>query len=313
MYPIKFQNLYYQKIWGGRDFEKFRRNLPEGDIGESWDIACHANGIGIVGNGEYKGMTFDNLIKKYGHELVGTSISTEKFPLLVKLINAKENLSVQVHPGDDYAKIHENEFGKTEAWYVLDAKPGGKIIVGTKNCDKKIFAKAINEGMCEEYLNIIDVKKGDCFIINSGLVHSICKGVTIAEIQQNSDITYRVYDYGRPREIHVEKSLDVINFDTKVINLSNNREEEFTGFSRIKLCENKYFGMVKYNISDEWKDQSAEEKFHIITCVEGEGIIRTKSTINTIVKGDSIFMPAKLGRYIMKGNLEIIKSYPNVN
>ena len=311
MYPIKFENLYYKKIWGGREFEKFRKNLPEGDIGESWDIACHKNGIGVVVNGVLKGMTFDNLINKYGHELVGTKVSTEKFPLLVKLINAKENLSVQVHPGNEYAKKYENEFGKTEAWYVLEAKPDSKIIVGTKDCDKETFEKAIKEGKCEDYLNIIDVKKGDCFLINSGLVHSLCKGLTIAEIQQNSDITYRVYDYGRPRELHVEKSLDVINFNIKVINFSNNIKEEFKGFSKIKLCDNEYFGMIKYDISEEWKDKSDKEKFFIITCVEGQGSIITKTTNDLITKGDSFLIPASLGRYLIKGKLELIKSYPN--
>ena len=213
MYPIRFENLYYDKICGGRDLEEFRTNLLEGNIGESWDIACHPSGTGIVANGELKGKSFTEIINEFGHLLVGTKVSTEKFPLLVKLINSKEKLSVQVHPGDEYAKRVENQFGKTEAWYVIEAKPGAKLIVGTKNCDKAVFAKAIEEGKCEDYLNVVDVKKGDCFLINSGLVHAICEGLIIAEIQQNSDVTYRVYDYGRPREIDVEKSLDVINFD----------------------------------------------------------------------------------------------------
>lgn len=185
MYPIRFENLYYDKIWGGRDLEEFRTNLLEGNIGESWDIACHPSGTGIVANGELKGKSFTEIINEFGHLLVGTKVSTEKFPLLVKLINSKEKLSVQVHPGDEYAKRVENQFGKTEAWYVIEAKPGAKLIVGTKNCDKAVFAKAIEEGKCEDYLNVVDVKKGDCFLINSGLVHAICEGLIIAEIQQN--------------------------------------------------------------------------------------------------------------------------------
>ena len=210
MYPIGFESIYYEKIWGGRDLETFRDNLPDGDIGESWDIACHQNGTGVVANGYLKGKKFDEIIAEFGHALVGSKVSTEKFPLLVKLINSREKLSVQVHPGDEYAQRFENQFGKTEAWYVVDAKPGAKLIVGTKNCNKEVFEKAIAEGKSEEYLNVVEVKKGDCFLINSGLVHAICEGLIIAEIQQNSDVTYRVYDYGRPREIHVEKSLDVI-------------------------------------------------------------------------------------------------------
>ena len=143
MYAIKFENLYYDKIWGGRDFKEFRHNLPKGNIGESWDVACHKNGMSIVANGLLKGKRFDDIIRKYGHSLVGTDISTERFPLLLKLINSKENLSVQVHPDDEYAKKYENDYGKTEAWYVIDAKPGAKLIVGTKKCTKEEFAWAI--------------------------------------------------------------------------------------------------------------------------------------------------------------------------
>ena len=227
MYPIKFENIYYEKIWGGRDLENFRKNLPDGDIGESWDIACHPNGTGVVSNGEFKGKSLKELIEQEGKALLGKNYNGESFPLLVKLINSKDKLSVQVHPSDEYAKKYENSFGKTEAWYVVDAKPGSYLIVGTKDCDKETFKKAIDEGKTEDYLNKIEVKKGDSFLINSGLVHAICEGVIIAEIQQNSDITYRIYDYGRPREIHVEKSLEVIDFDLKAINSSKKELEKF--------------------------------------------------------------------------------------
>ena len=310
MYPIKFENLYYDKIWGGRDLEAFRNNLPEGEIGESWDVACHPNGTGIVANGKLKGKSFTEIIEEFGHSLVGTKVSTEKFPLLVKLINSREKLSVQVHPGDEYAKRVENEFGKTEAWYVVAAKSGAKLIVGTKNCDKAVFAKAIEEGKCEDYLNVIEVKKGDCFFINSGLVHAICEGLIIAEIQQNSDVTYRVYDYGRPREIHVEKSLDVINFDLEAANLSNNEVVKFDGFSKVDFCENEYFGMQKINVENQWSDCSNEEKFFILTFVEGNGIIEGEGFSEEIKMGDSYLIPATLGKYVVKGNIEVIKSYP---
>ena len=215
-----------------------------------------------------------------------------------------------MHPGDEYAKRVENQFGKTEAWYVIEAKPGAKLIVGTKDCDKAVFAKAIEEGKCEDYLNVVDVKKGDCFLINSGLVHAICEGLIIAEIQQNSDVTYRVYDYGRPREIHVEKSLDVINFDLKAQNLSNNEVVKYDGFSKVDFCENEYFGMEKINVETKWDDCSNEEKFFILTCVEGNGTIEGKDFCEEIKKGDSYLIPASLGKYEVKGQLSVIKSYP---
>ena len=310
MYPIRFENLYYEKIWGGRDFEAFRDNMPDGEIGEKWDIACHPNGTGIVANGELKGIKFDELINKLGHDLVGNKITLEKLPLLIKLISSKEKLSVQVHPGDEYAAKHECDYGKTEAWYVMDAKLGASLIVGTKNCTKEEFEEAIKNNKVEEYLNKIEVKKGDCFLINSGLVHAICEGVIIAEIQQNSDVTYRVYDYGRPREIHVEKALDVINFDLQCENLSEKTEEEFDGYSHILLCKNEYFGIEKITIDSQYNDISDIEKFDMLTCVDGEGTIEGKDFTERIRTGDSYLIPASLGEYTIRGKAIILKSYP---
>lgn len=311
MYPIRFKNLYYEKIWGGRDLVDFRDNLPKGNIGESWDIACHPNGTGIVENGEFKGTRFDDLIREYGHSLLGNKVSIEKFPLLIKLINSREKLSVQVHPGDEYAAKYEGDYGKTEAWYVVDAKPDATLIVGTKNCTKEEFEAAIKSGEVEKYLNKIKVKKGDCFLINSGLIHAICEGVIIAEIQQNSDVTYRVYDYGRPREIHVEKALDVINFNLQCENLKG-EEVAFDGYKKSLLCENEYFGIEKLIIEKSLKDNSDEEKFHMLTCVDGEGVIERKGYLERIKMGDSYLIPATLGTYEIKGHITILKSYPVV-
>jgi mannose-6-phosphate isomerase len=311
VYPIRFENLYYKKIWGGRDLKSFRENLPEGNIGESWDIACHPNGIGIVANGEYKGTRFDDLIKKHGSGIVGTKVSLEKLPLLVKLINSREKLSVQVHPGDEYAEKYEGEYGKTEAWYVVDAKPDASIIIGTKNCTKKEFEAAIKSGVVEKYLNKIHVRKGDCFLINSGLIHAICEGVIIVEIQQNSDITYRVYDYGRSREIQVKKALDVINFELQGENLIG-EETTFDGYKKSLLCKNEYFGIEKLTIEKSFKDSSDKEKFDILTCVESEGTIEGDGYSEKIKLGDSYLIPAALGNYKINGQLVVLKSYPVV-
>lgn len=311
MYPIKFENLYYEKIWGGRDLESFRDNLPEGNIGESWDIACHPNGTGIVANGEYKGTRFDDLIKAHGSNIVGTKVSLEKLPLLVKLINSREKLSVQVHPGDEYAAKYEGDYGKTEAWYVVDAKPDASLIVGTKDCTREEFESAIKAGEVEKYLNKIPVKKGDCFLIDSGLIHAICEGVIIAEIQQNSDITYRVYDYGRPREIHVKKALDVTNFELQCKNLTG-EEVAFQGYKKSVLCKNEYFGIEKLTIEKSLKDSSDEEKFDVLTCVDGEGTLEANGYLEKIKMGDSYLIPAALGDYKINGQLVILKSYPVV-
>ena len=285
MYPIKFENLYYKKIWGGRDLENFRKNLPEGDIGESWDIACHDNGMSIVANGEFKGKTFKELISEYGEKFVGKTLANKEFPLLLKLINSKDRLSVQVHPNDS-------------------------LIVGTKNCDRSTFEKAIRENNTESYLNKIDIKKGDCFLIKSGLVHAICEGAIIAEIQQSSDITYRIYDYGRPRELHIEKSLDVIDFNLNAINESKNRLDKFEGYEKGVLCTSEYFTIEKYIINKSVTESSDINKFFIFTCVDGEGYIKCKGKEDVYIKkGDSIFIPASLGEYIIEGTLTVLKSY----
>lgn len=312
MYPIKFKSIYFEKIWGGRDFEAFRPDLPAGNIGESWDIACHPNGTGIVENGEYKGMPFNALIEKFQDALAGTKVSKVKLPLLVKLINAGEKLSVQVHPGDEYAKVNEGEYGKTEAWYVIDAKPGASLVIGTKNCTREQFREAIKDGTVENYLNKVDVKKGDSFLISSGLVHAIGGGVIIAEIQQNSDITYRVYDYGRPRELHIEKALDVIDFNLQGENLSDNKSVRYKGYTHNVLCTNKYFSIEKFDITDLYNDHSSKERFDILTCVDGKGQIEGDGFSYPITKGDSYFIPSALGSYVIKGNLSILKSFPMV-
>ena len=308
MYPIIFENLYYDKIWGGRDLELFRDNLPEGNIGESWDVACHPNGMSVVENGRFKGMTFEELIKKHGDEILGTKIDKEKFPLLIKLINAKDKLSVQVHPNNEYAKKVEGELGKTECWYVVEAFEGANLVVGTKDCTKEDFIKAIETNKFDDKLNKIPVEKGDFFFVKSGLVHAIGEGVIIAEIQQNSDTTYRVYDYNRGREIHVEKALDVIDFSLSGEN-KKGLKAEFEGYTKTYLSLCDYFAIEKYEITSSVKEESNNEIFFVFTAVEGNGKIIYDNGEIDIKKGDSILIPATLGEYKIEGNITLLKSY----
>lgn len=308
MYPIKFENIYFEKIWGGTGLEKLGKKLPSKNIGERWDIACHENSIGIVSNGKLKGMKFDELIDKYGESLLGKKISKDRFPLLIKLISANDKLSVQVHPDDEYAKNIENDFGKAEAWYVIDAKEGAEIILGTKNCNKAIFEDAIKKQDLEPYLNRISVKKGDMFYVKSGLVHAICEGLIIAEIQQNSDTTYRVYDFGRGRDIHVDKALDVIDF---TLNGQKVKEviEKYDNYEKANLCKNEFFNIEKFIIHKNLKCTSDEDRFYLYTCVEGSGKVYSKEEELKIELGDSFLIPAKLGEYILEGELTLLKSY----
>ncbi|RKD32294.1 type I phosphomannose isomerase catalytic subunit [Thermohalobacter berrensis] len=308
MYPLKFENIYVKKVWGGRDLELFRDNLPEGNIGESWDVACHPNGTSVVKNGEYKGMKLGELIKQEGEKIIGTKISTDWFPLLVKLINAKDKLSLQVHPDDDYAKRVEGEMGKTEVWYVVEAFEGANLVVGTKDCTKEEFKRAIENEELDKYTNRIPVKKGDVYFVKSGLVHAIGEGVIIAEIQQNSDTTYRVYDYGRGRELHIDKALDVID-----LNLEGKKAEGITvkkeGYTKIYYCLCKDFSLELYDVEEGFNEESDIERFYIFTCVDGNGEIIYNNGNEKIEKGDSILIPASLGKYEFKGKMKLLKSY----
>ncbi len=313
MYPIKFDNLYYERIWGGDGLNKFRNDLPQDKvIGESWDIACHKNGVGTVINGELKGKKFDEIISIYKEEIIGTKINLDSFPLLIKLITANDKLSVQVHPNDEYAERVEKDSGKTESWYVIDAKEDAHLILGTKNCDKAAFKKAIEEGNLDKYLNKVPVKKGDFFYVQSGLVHAICEGVLIAEIQQSADTTYRVYDYNRGRELHIEKALDVIDFSlqgekTKGIKLEND------GYDKTYLCLSEYFTVQKYNIHNSMTESSDSERFYLFTCVDGNGTIEYSNGSERINMGESFLIPASLGEYTINGDMTLLKSYvPNV-
>ncbi|KEH98662.1 type I phosphomannose isomerase catalytic subunit [Clostridium massiliodielmoense] len=309
MYPLKFENLYYKKIWGGRDLELFRNNIPKGNIGESWDVACHKNGMSIVKNGEFRGLRLDKLIEKERENILGTKIKDDRFPLLIKLINAKDKLSVQVHPNDEYAKRVEGDMGKTEVWYVVEAFKGANLVVGIKQkCNKKEFKTAIEEGKLDSYLNTIPVKKGDVYLVQSGLVHAIGEGVIIAEIQQNSDTTYRVYDYNRGRELHVKKALDVIDLNLKGRKYEG-VEVKKEGYTKNYLCLGRKFSLELYNIKNCVEENSDLERFFIFTSVEGKGEIIYRDGIEKIQTGESILIPAILGKYKLQGNMKLLKSY----
>ena len=311
MYPIKFEPLYYEKVWGGRAIGKYRKDLPEGEVGESWDLSCHDNGMSRVKDGNFKGETLGNLIDRHGEALVGTAISLERFPLLVKMLHAKDKISIQVHPSDDYALKHENSLGKTEVWYVLDAEPNANMVLGVKDCTKEQFEKAAKSGELEPYLNRIPVKKGDVYFIQSGLVHAM-EGVVVVEIQQNSDVTYRAYDYGRPRQLHMKQVLDVMDINLKGENITGLTTCK-NHYSKTYYCYDKNFSLERYDIIGEVKETSDEERFYIFYCIEGNGKIVSKGYEQIMEVGDTILIPATLGEYKISGQLSVLKSYvPNV-
>ncbi|MEN1759181.1 type I phosphomannose isomerase catalytic subunit [Anoxynatronum sibiricum] len=308
MQPLTFNHLYFEKIWGGRELVSFRDDLPTGSIGESWDIASHPNGTSTVLDGPFEGKSLSQLYGEKRTDIFGASMTDDRFPLLLKLINTTQALSVQVHPRDDYALVNENDLGKTEAWYVMKASPEAYLIVGTGEIDQKGFRQALDENRVEEMLHRVPVKEGDVFYIQAGLLHAIGPGLIIYEIQQNSDTTYRFYDYGRPRELHVEKAMEVIDFQ-----LEGNRVEGVSrnvpGGIKTQLIQCPYFLLEKYQVVTQIKEKSDPNRFFLFTVVRGTGTLSWEKGRKTLKKGDSLLIPAALGSYSLEGGFELLKSY----
>lgn len=310
MYPIKFKPHYVEKVWGGRNLSSIGKDLPKGNIGESWEISCRKDVDSIISNGKYKGKTLGFLLSERGKAIVGNEIEPQNFPLLIKFLDAQKELSIQVHPDDEYGK-KEGDLGKTEAWIVLEANKEANMVLGVKDCTKKVFYKGIQENNLEPYLNRIPIKKGDVFFIKSGLIHTM-EGAVVAEIQQNSDLTYRVYDFNRGRELHIDKAMDVIDFSLKGKKASGLTAKE-EGYEKTYYCYNDKFSIEKYEIKDMLKEKSDEERFYVYMCIEGSGKIIYEGGEENISKGETILIPASLGEYEFKGDLTLIKTYvPNI-
>lgn len=310
---FKLKPVFKDYIWGGtrlKDDFGFESNLDK--LAEVWMLACHKDGKSIIENGEYAGKTLEDIIDEIGAvKVIGTK--SEKFPyfpVLIKLIDAKDNLSIQVHPDNEYAQKVEHEFGKTEIWYVLDAEPDATLIYGFKEkISADEFKNAIESNTLLDVLNVVNVKKGDLFFIEAGTVHAIGKGTLIAEIQQNSNSTYRVYDYGRvgndgkPRELHIKKAVDVSKTEPAKYEIKPFGEEIKIegGVSQI-LTECDLFTVTKYNINNEINLFADEKSFNHVLITDGYG----KINCTDFKKGDSFFIPASFGEYKITGNAEIL-------
>lgn len=309
LYPLIFQPIYKEKIWGGRLFETILdRDLPEGLIGESWDTAAHEHGTSVVLNGPLTGQDLEHLVKIYGEALLGPGGMNpeDKFPLLLKLIDANQDLSVQVHPDDAYVRRHTSEtWGKTEMWYIIHSEPGAWIIWGLRpGVTKDQFAKAIEAGGEEilACLNKVPVKPGELYPISAGLVHALGAGVVVAEIQQNSDTTYRVYDWDRldasgvPRDLHVKEALDVIDFSGAVL------EREYQ-LGRAA----EHFVM---NVLQEPEGLSLDlgQAFQILTILEAPAEIVWNGKVTSLLPGQSCLLPASLGHIILNAQGVVLQS-----
>ncbi len=314
MYPVKLKPAFKDYLWGGtRLRDDYGKDCDFDKVAESWELSCHKDGNSVIANGEAAGMTLTEYIKKQGNEILGTNCARfENFPVLIKLIDAKDNLSVQVHPDNEYAMRVEGEYGKTEMWYIVDCDEGATLLYGFKHdVTKEEFAERIKNNTLLEITNAVPVKKGDVFFISAGTLHAIGKGILIAEIQQNSNTTYRVYDYGRvgadgkTRPLHIDKALDVTKLCPAQPYPASEPVTENGCTSRL-LSKCEYFTVYKLDVESEAERNADTTSFECVLLLDGEVTISCGEEKITLKKGETAFIPAGCGKYKISGRCEAV-------
>lgn len=322
LYPLKFKTLYFDKIWGGQKIKtilgKDFGNLP--NCGESWEISGVEGNVSVVSNGFLAGNNLQELIEIYMGDLVGEKIYEKfgiEFPLLIKFIDANDDLSIQVHPDDSLSEKRHNAYGKTEMWYVVDAEPGAKLNSGfNRELTKEGYQKYFDQGEILDILSFEEVKKGDVFFTPAGRVHAIGAGILVAEIQQTSDVTYRIFDFnrkddkGNERELHTGLALDAFKFDYRD---SYKTKYEPKQNETVELESCKYFTTNLLNIDKSIeKDFYRADSFVIYICVEGGATIKYGNYSEGLVKGETVLVPASISSFILEpktGNVKLLEVY----
>ena len=314
MYPIKLTPAFKDYLWGGtRLRDDFGKDCDFDKVAESWELSCHKDGASVVANGEHAGKTLAQYIETEGKAVLGKNCERfEQFPILIKLIDAKDNLSVQVHPNNEYAQRVEGEYGKTEMWYIVDCDEGAELLYGfKKEVTKEEFASRIKDNTLLEITQSVPVKKGDVFFIEAGTLHAIGKGILIAEIQQNSNTTYRIYDYGRvgadgkPRELHIDKAVEVTDLcPAKPYPATESFEENGAVKRLLSKCE--YFTVYSVDVAEKACFNADETSFHNVLILEGNAELSCGDTTLSLKKGDSVFVPANCGEYTLTGNFKSV-------
>ncbi|MDB4270983.1 class I mannose-6-phosphate isomerase [bacterium] len=301
LYPLKFYPILKERLWGGTKLGTLLGKELESDlIGESWELSGVAGDVSIVANGSFKGTTLTDLINRFPEEILGKSVLErfgKEFPILIKFIDAQKDLSIQLHPNDELARKRHNSFGKTEMWYIMDADKDAELIIGFKeDISKETYVKSLKNDTLTDLLNYENVKEGDAYFISAGKIHAIGAGVLIAEIQQTSDQTYRVYDYNRKdaqgnlRELHTELSIDAISYvkqdDFKV---GYGHEENVSN----SMVNCPYFKTNFISLNKNIKlDVSDQDSFSIYMCIDGEVTIENGFGSISIKKGETVLVPA---------------------
>lgn len=318
LYPMKLEAPLKDYLWGGtRLKDEYGKKTNLDKVAESWELACHKDGKSKIVNGEAAGLFLEDWLAGQDKSVLGTNAASfSYFPLLIKLIDAKGDLSVQVHPDNDYAMRVEGEYGKTEMWYIVDCEPGASLLYGFKEkISKEEFERRIADNTLLEVCNRVPVKKGDVFFIDSGTLHAIGRGILICEIQQNSNTTYRIYDYGRvgkdgkPRELHVKKAIDVTKLEppTKPTTALA-KIDIIPGLDMKLLAECEYFTAYHATLKGEASLKAGSESFQTFTVLSGSLKLTSGDTVLDFYKGESVFIPAGLGIYTLTGDATFILS-----
>lgn len=316
-YPMLFQPIFKEKVWGGRALKNILgKKLPDDKLyGESWEASAHPNGLGTVLNGEFKGKTIPELLTEYPTQLLGTPIAEKyqnMFPLLLKFLDINDKLSIQVHPNDLYAIPVEKSFGKAECWFIISASPDAKLIMGMKEGVSKdhYLNKAKNNDFSDLFKEI-SIKQGDLIVIQPGMVHASLEGsVLICELQQNSDITYRIYDFDRlengvQRPLHIDKSADVIDFEAKadIRHFANNQDP------CIELLDWEYFTLNKLTLTNSTITRLPLDTMKLYSILTGTITVIFEGTETPLTQGDSFLLPANL-EISLTGKGELLEAFP---
>ena len=315
-YPLVFEPILQDRIWGGTKLKTdLGKNIPTQTTGESWELSTVQDNVSVVKHGEYAGKPLTDLLEQFPAEVLGTKVHEHfgtQFPLLFKFLDAKEDLSIQVHPNDELAKKRHNSFGKTEMWYVMQADEGSRIIVGfkEKSSPEEYLDKLKNKNLID-ILNEQPVKKGDVYFLETGTIHAIGVGIVIAEIQQTSDITYRIYDWdrvdanGNGRQLHVEEALEAMNYnptDTKKEYSKNINESNAT-------VDCPYFTTNYYPLEGSADITKDGDSFTVYICTEGAYSINAEGKNYEFKKGDTVLLPAALKAFTLNGTATLLEIY----
>ena len=307
------KSVLHEKIWGGTHLKEFGYDLPSDKVGEYWAISAHPHGISIVKNGTYAQMPLDKLYAEH-RELFGNRTESV-FPLLTKILDANDWLSVQVHPDDAYGQKHEGELGKTECWYIISAKPGAEIVYGHTAKTRVQLAEMIHAGAWDELLTKVPVKAGEFYHVPSGTMHAIGAGIVILETQQSSDTTYRVYDFdrrdaqGNLRELHIQQSIDVLTIPGDQLPDNKVTVETFDGAELSTLVKSDFFDVFKWVITKNHAFKKIAD-YTLVSVLDGSGQLDIDGQVVSIKKGDHFILPSPVESWKITGQLEMIASQP---